>query len=211
MTEFLTYTKLYTDQEAQEFARFLEESKIEFKIEVEKDLLDKVYIGESFDPFIAVKIPQNQFEELNKILLRKAQSELNDINPDYYVFNFTDSELIEVLKNPNEWNHLDQALAQKLLTERKIEISAGIENPNSLQTFTPYRLETSWILAEYLVSILFAFVGIMIGAFTLFAYKTLKSGNKVNMYDKTTRMHASIMIGIGILRTLYHYIYLVRV
>jgi hypothetical protein len=208
MTEFLTYTKVHTREEAGEITKLLQASGIEFKIEAERNALDKMYIGESLDPLIAIKIPQNRFTAANKIMLLQAQSQLDDIDPDYYLFSFTNDELTDVLKNTHEWNALDQALAQKLLLERNIAIPKDIEDGGTAASFKPYHLEMVWIIVEYLVSIAFAFAGIIIGSITLLGYKTLHTGSKVKMYDKETRMHAGIMLGIGIVRTLYHYIYL---
>lgn len=205
MPEFLTYTKVHTHEEAQELTTLLTAADIEFVIEAEKDPLDKAYVGESFDPYIAVKIPQHRFEEVNKLMLQQAQSQLDGINPDYYLFSFTDSELLDVLNKPDEWNHLDQALAQKLLADRKVEIPAAAASPVSVTAFKPYHLEIAWVIAEYLVSVAFAFAGILIGAFTLLAYKALRDGTKVKMYDKDTRTHATIMIAIGVVRTVYGY------
>ncbi len=209
MPEFLTYTKVHTNEEAQELVKLFTAANIECIIEAERDPLDKVYAGDSLDPFIAVKIPHDYFEKANKVMQQQAQSQLDDINPDYYLFNFTNDELLDVLKDPNEWNYLDQALAKKLLAERKVDIPVNTVDLISAPAFTPYRLGTATLIVEYVASILFAFAGIFIGVFTLVAYKALKDGSKVKMYDHETRTNATIMLCIGVVRTFYYYIYLI--
>jgi hypothetical protein len=47
---------------------------------------------------------------------------------------------------------------------------------------------------------LLTFAGINIALATLFAYKMLKSGEKKNMYDQSTRLHGKIMLGLGVIR-----------
>src|SRR5204862_6139100 len=103
MSEFLTYSKFFTKEEAEEFTILLEQSQIQFKIVHEKDQVDKIIIGETLDPLIAVKIPGDRLEDANKILLQ-AQSDLTGIDPDYYLLNFSNDELLEVLRNKNDWN-----------------------------------------------------------------------------------------------------------
>ena len=172
MSEFLTYSKFFTKEEAEEFTKLLEQSQIQFKIVHEKDSLDKILIGETLDPMIAVKIPEARFEDANKISLAKAQSDLTGIDPDYYLLNFSNDELIEVLRNKNDWNYFDQALAQKILLDRKVQMPP-IEKVINYDTYAPSRLENKWIVLEYLFSILFGYVGILIGALTVYSYKTL--------------------------------------
>ena len=205
MSELLTFSRFHSQQEAQELISLLENRGIEFKIDFEKDLLDKIYTGESQDPMIAVKIPEERFEELNTILLSQAQTQLTDIDPNYYLFSFSDSELIEVLNNRNDWNHLDQALAHQLLSERKIAIPDLSKKSKDTKSYVPLHLESSWIIAQYLLTLLLPYVGIIIGLATLFAYKTLSSGKKMKMYNEPTRNHAKIMLALGIIRTLYFF------
>ena len=202
MSEFLTYSKFFTKEEAEEFTKLLEQSQIQFKIVHEKGSLDKIFIGETLDPMIAVKIPGDRFEDANKISLAKAQSDLTGIDPDYYLLNFSNDELIEVLKNKNDWNYFDQALAQKILLDRKVQMPP-IEKVINYDTYAPSRLENKWIVLEYLFSILFGYVGILIGALTVYSYKTLRSGKKVMLYDESTRYHGKIMLVLGIFRTAF--------
>ena len=46
------------------------------------------------------------------------QAQLSTMDPDYYLFSFTDTELLEIVTHPDEWGHLDYALAKKLLADR---------------------------------------------------------------------------------------------
>ena len=63
MPEFLTYSKFYTNEDAEYFTEILNKAGIEFKIEHEREVLDKIYVGETSDPMFLVKIP----EEVNEV------------------------------------------------------------------------------------------------------------------------------------------------
>lgn len=205
MTNFLTYSKFHSHQEAQELINLLDKSGIEYYVDHERDVLDKIYTGESFDPMISIKIREDRFEELNAILLTEAESELTDIDPDYYLFSFTNQELLDVVNNRNEWNYFDQALAKKLLSERRIDIPIRTEKSSDAKIYSQIHLTDTWLIVEYLLSIVFSFAGIVIGLATIFAYKTLRSGEKVKIYDEPTRLHGRIMLGLGVLRTLIYF------
>jgi len=201
MPNFLTYSKFHTGQEASEFTTLLEHSRIEYEIVHERDPLDKVYTGESFDPMITVKIPEHRFEEVNKIMLSKAKLQLTDIDPNYYLFHFSNQELIDVINSPNEWNHFDQALAHKILSDKKIDIAASATINPKEDIYIPIHMNSLWLILEYALTLLIPYVGIVIGLSSNFAYKTTNSGKKIKMYDKATQMHAIIMLILGIIRT----------
>jgi hypothetical protein len=137
MSQFLTFSKFQSNQEAQDLINLLQHSNVEFKIEAEKNPLDEIYTGQSLDPLVVVKISQDRFAEVNTLLLKQAEMQLNDIDPDYYLFQFTDQELIDVISNSNEWNHFDQALAQKILNDREWKFRQQLKVLRQLQLSHP--------------------------------------------------------------------------
>lgn len=201
MAELSTYSRFHTREEAEEFALRLEESGIHSKVEWEKNILDKIYVGETLDPLIAVKIAPQDFQRANLVQESIVANDLEEINPDYYLFSFTDTELIEVIRNETEWNSFDRALAKKILTDRKVSFDLHAITPRKL-SYTPARIELVWLIVEYLLSIYMPVAGIIIGLATLYAYKTLPDGEKVKMYDKYTRDHAKAIFAIGCVRCL---------
>lgn len=206
MPEFLTFSKFHSGEEAQELISLLEKSNIVYKIESERDPLDVIYTGPSLDPMVAVKIPQACFNEVNALLLEQAASELDDVNPDYYLFQFSNEELHDVWNDPNEWNHFDRALAKRILSDRGIQITEPVQAKGA-PVFTPYNLGTSWLVLAYLLTIFLAFAGIFISLSTFLAYKTLADGEKVRLYDQATRRHARIIFVLAIARLIFDYVY----
>ena len=200
MPELLTYAKFYSSQETVELSDRLTAANIPFKVEQEKESLPSVYIGQSMDPMILLKVPDDRFEDVNQIVRKAARQQFADIDPGYYLFSFTDQELLDVLAKPGEWNIFDQAIAEKILEERQVVIPAATAAQNKPE-YEPAKLETKWLVAEYLGSIFMPFVGIIIGLASLLSYKTLSSGKRVSLYDAATKNHAKIMLVIGIVRT----------
>lgn len=148
---------------------------------------------------VLLKISEKEFEKVNNLIVEKYPVNLKQLNEDYYLFQFTNEELLNVIHKPNEWNFFDRAIAREILKNRNVEITDQTIH-NSVIHFTSLRIEKSWLIVEYLATLLFWFVGIFIGIITTSAKKTLANGKTVNIYDGYSRNHGYVMLGIGLLR-----------
>lgn len=68
MPELLTYAKFFTHDEARPLAELLERASITVSIEKERNQIDSIYIGETLDPMIALKIPAEDFTKANEVV-----------------------------------------------------------------------------------------------------------------------------------------------
>jgi len=203
MPEHITYSRFHTATEAKNFAEKLQQAGIEFTLEEEKNLLDNVYIGQNFDALFVVKIAPHDFEKADTVLSADPAL-LEDVTPDYYLFSFSAAELTEVIRNKEEWNYFDRALAGKIMREKFPEVNVSFITPRP-GNHTPARLDTFWLVMEYLMAIYFIFAGVVIGLATFYAYKTLSDGRRVKMYDRITRYHALAIFSVSVVRTIVHY------
>ncbi|KAI9447029.1 hypothetical protein F5148DRAFT_1153561 [Russula earlei] len=71
--QFLTYARFQSAKEAEELTSFLLKHQIAFQVEEDKDVLDKIYIGESFDPMTLLKIKSTDFERLNNLVITELE------------------------------------------------------------------------------------------------------------------------------------------
>lgn len=204
MSEFLTYSKFYTKEEAEEFAALLDANNIIFDAERQKAILDTVYVGEDSEPNYIVKVRQEDFSKVNELMKREAEKHMENVTSDYYLFQFTNEELADVIRKPEEWNYLDQLLAQKILKERNVTLESipadAILNTEDL--VHPSRIEFIWLFLSFIGAIVFPYVGFVVGLVLVFSKRTLKDGSKMNMFDNFTRNYGWILLGMGILRTL---------
>jgi hypothetical protein len=208
MTELSTYTRFQTKEEAEKFADALQHAGISSKVEVEKNILDKILVGETLDLLFAVKMASQDFEKAKTVEESIAEKELENINADYYLFSFSNAELIDVVTNKDEWNGFDIALAKKLLRENKVVYNA-VDAVTKKPTYKPLRVEPIWIFVEYLLTVYFTMAGIVIGVSTFYAYKTLSNGERIGIYDDYTRNHAKLITVIGIIRIIL-FLYLIK-
>ncbi|WEK36340.1 MAG: hypothetical protein P0Y53_02405 [Candidatus Pseudobacter hemicellulosilyticus] len=199
MKEQLTYARFHTREDARLLLDVLSKLAIPYTVEEAAPILDKIYVGEQLDPMIAVKIPADQFERVNKAMIEAARPLLDELNPDYYLFSFSEQELKDVLSHPDEWNYLDQALAEKLLREQQITFEPAEIRPIAVKAIAPMRLALPWIVVGYLLSIYYFPVGVFLYLGTRFAKRTLADGARIPMFDEYTRRHAFYMLVVNLL------------
>ncbi|MCF8298772.1 MAG: hypothetical protein K9J13_14585 [Saprospiraceae bacterium] len=49
-----------------------------------------------------------------------------DKTVDHYLYTFSDADIVDIIANPDEWNNLEVEIANKIIKDRKIELSAEI-------------------------------------------------------------------------------------
>lgn len=128
--------------------------------------------------------------------------QLKDIGKDYYLYQFTNAELFEVLIKRDEWSDLDVSLAEQLLksrgqkvdktemTRKREEWLEGLRQPDPLPAF--------WLVGGYLVGILGGFVGVLVGHAIVNSKKTLPDGTKIFRYSERDRGHGKLIRVSGV-------------
>ena len=201
MSQYLTYIKYHSLNDASGFLEFLSAHQISYLIEHEVNQLDKIYIGESLDPMFAVKVPAEKFNELNTLIKNQGYLESDKQGEEvYYLEEFTTEELLDVVNNPDDWNLFDIKLAKELLKKQNIIIEEPDIIPDQ-QAFLGEKLERQWVIFGYIFSFI-SVVGIFFGLTIVTLTKTLSYGEVVKVYDQNTRKHGIVMMIIGIISTL---------
>jgi len=113
--EFITFRTFSDEVLANELGEHLDKHHIPYLIEEEPQLFNgsSIFNG-TLSKKIVVKIAPNKFEQTNKILADDENNiDINDVEKDYYLFDFTDDELLDLLSKADEWGPFDIALAKK--------------------------------------------------------------------------------------------------
>jgi hypothetical protein len=165
--------------------------------------LDITFSGSTLNNQIEIRIKQSDFEKAESILEKDAEDLIEKIDKDYYLFEFTNEELYEILLKSDEWSAFDYTLAQKILTQRGKSIDK--ELLNSLKTerlkalAKPEENQKPWIIGGYFFSFFGGFLGLIIGYFLWTSKKTLPDGTKVYSYSKNDRKHGKYIFYIGLI------------
>ena len=202
MSKFLTFRKLESLEEAQAMQQLLTSHNIANELEEERALLDSPIIGQQFEFPYRVKIPADAFNMAETLIRESIDLNLHGIEKDYYLFSFSNEELMDVLKKKDEWGNYDYALARHLLSERGIEITQA-----DLQEFDKQRIkalaepegaDNLWTLIGYLSVVLGGLMALFFGILMLKTKKTLPDGSQVYTFGELARKHGKYILITGI-------------
>lgn len=206
--EFLVFRSFYTEEEAVSLLKFFEENGIDCLMVKFRPLLDKVYVGTNYDREFHVKIKSYEFNKANEILDRHINQHISEIGEDYYLYSFTDQELLEIIDQPDEWSNQDIVISKKILGDRGIALSdaeiAAKKKDRIKRLEKPDRESPAFIFLGYFFS-LFSFFGLGFGLLVLNLKKTLPDGRKVYVYDSKTRSHGKNILIISLITTAFFF------
>lgn len=202
-SEFISYRKFTDINATKEVVELLTENNIECYLQDNTHSYVKIIGYNQIDLEITLNIKGEDFEEADKILERYYTEKTDNIDKSYYLFNFSDEELKEIIDNPYDWGHFDQQLAKKILKEKGVEYSDKyIQNRKEEKTRELSQTKKVPILklaAGYMFSILFPVIGLLIAITIIYNRNLLPNGEKFYIHSESDRMHGKIIALISIL------------
>ena len=193
MNEFVLFQSFFAEDEAAYTIQQFRENGIDYRLDRSKELLDRAFIGENLEKKFFLKIKSSDFTKANQVLDARILQNITALEKDYYLFSFTNEELIEILRKPDEWSRQDFLIARKILDERGEHISEDEINDLKSKRINELGREESEpilsIMAGYILALLVGIVGLFFGLAFLTAKKNIPNGKKVFTYSKSTRKH----------------------
>ncbi len=200
-TTFLTFKAFNEKSIAEDFSNVLEENGIEFLIEEDALIFDPSYANNPLNKEYLVKIKQTDFIKAGKAYENYFQVYLDQVPGDYYLFEFSDKELLDIIQKPDEWGSLDYMLAKKLLSEKGIIITTGeaesIRSTRLKELSAPSSETGSTIFFAYIICIILFPLGLILGWIWGYSKKKLPNGDKVFSYSISVRNHGRNIFLLG--------------
>jgi hypothetical protein len=176
---------------------------------------DASFANNEFLNIYYVKLHPRDFKAADELLLNTVSENVQEPVSDYYLFSFSNDELIEVLQKPDEWNEFDMYWARKILTTRGVEIKeyvverAKTERLDELKK--PWIVDKIWLLfvaALWLAGLFFIHFYlssgvVFIGAYIWLSKKTMPNGERVKAFSDSDRRWARAAFFAGVLLTIY--------
>ncbi|KAA2244558.1 hypothetical protein F0L74_00860 [Chitinophaga agrisoli] len=201
MSQYLTFRKLESLEEAQAIQQLLDTHNIPSQLEINKALLDTNLIGQQFDPAYWVKIPSGAFKTAETLVRESIDVKLHEVEENYYLLSFSDEELMEVIEKKDEWGNYDYALALHLLKTRGIELTDAdlerIDQQRIRSLAKPDNGNNLWIFIGYLSAAFLGALGLFIGFFMLRTKKTLPDGSRAYAFSDRARRHGKYILFTG--------------
>lgn len=181
---------------AEDLANSLKQNGIYYELKTFASKIDPATLT-SAAPEYFIMAYDKDFNKINQILEENVARDVETVEDDYYLFGFTDKELIDLITKADEWSAFDVMLARKILKDRGNDLSAQkideINNQRIEALRRPEPSQTGWIVAGYITALLGGIIGIFIG-WHLYTYKkTLPNGERVFDYTENDRKHGRII------------------
>ncbi|MDB4918901.1 hypothetical protein [Mucilaginibacter sp.] len=217
--EFITYQKFNEIALANELAELLEEHSVIYLVEEDSLTFNPSFaLNDELSKDYAVKIKAKDFEQVNELLKQQANENFGEVEKDYYLFDFTDDELKDVVVKADKWSAFDVQLARKLLAERGKAVSdseiADIEEKRIEELKEPEPSQLTWVILGYLIAIgslampfFISIIGLFIGWYLKSSKKTLPNGERVYEYSERDRWHGAVMFYISVVALILSVIY----
>lgn len=197
---YVTFKKFPDATEARVQQQFLIDNGIECIFLDTSPSMGSAMSGELSKEY-EIQLHPESFEKAEELYLKQAERMMADLPEDYYLLDFSDEELQEVILKHDEWSEFDYLLARKLLQERGKTIEESLIKELRQQRINdlakPELDQTGWVLFGYFASIMGGFFGIVTGYVLWSSQKTLPNGQMVYTYSKRDRMHGKNMLILG--------------
>jgi hypothetical protein len=201
MSKFITYKKFQNANQLSEISELLKQNNILFEIEDNTTRVSQFIIGQDYEDNIAIKISPDDFITVNKLLEDNATELINNLNEDYYLYKFSNDELMQIVVEPDKWGEIDQKLSVKLLNNRGVTVTKELLKTLEQKRFKELSAQETasnlWIIAGYMSSLLGGLLGIGIGMSLCTTKRTLPNGDSVYVYIDKDRSDGRNMMIIG--------------
>ncbi len=201
--KFLTFQKFNDEGIAKNLTDLLAKNDIKFETEDSNKFFDVSFANNPLGREIRVKLQPKDFEVTKKLLEIYYKKQTENVDKDYYLFEFTDQELTEIVMKPDEWGDFDYQLAQQLLKERGIEIKPAvielITKQRNDDLAKPIEANKYLFTVGYVFAILGGLIGILIGAVIAYSKKTLPDGRSVYRYTEDEKDKGIIIMFLGVI------------
>lgn len=201
--EYSIFKKYPTLEQATELKELLDKEGIDAVLGDNIPPVDVTFSGSTVQHEFEVRIKPSDFGKAEVFLEQQAENLIDQVDKNYYLFDFTDEELYEILLKSDEWNEFDYTLAQKILSQRGKSIDKALLNSlkkeRLKQLAQPEESQRAWIILGYVFAFLGGLLGIVIGYFLWTAKKTLPNGAKVYSYSEKDRRQGKYIFIIALI------------
>lgn len=201
--EYVIFRKFPSLEDAQEMEALLNNHGIETTIGDNIPPVDVTFSGSTLLNDYEIQIKQEDFKKAEEILQENVGDIFDRIGKDYYLFDFTDEELYEILLKSDEWGALDFSLAQRILEDRGKTIDTDLLSSLKRQRLDdlakPEGNQKSWIIGGYIFAFIGGLLGAIIGYSIWTSKKTLPNGEKVYSHSEKDRTQGKYIFYIGLI------------
>ena len=201
MSEFKTFMSLTDSVIADEMVQILEAHNIAYKLQDTSKDFDASFANNEAKNSFLIMLNPNDFDKASLLLEENVKLEINDINSQHPLFDFTTEELKDVVKNYDEWHPADVKLARQLLEKENIVVEDSDikeqQNKKMIVAQAPEKSSLLTLAMGYTFCLMGGLAGIGIAIFLMIGKRTMPDGTKKYIYAKSDRAHGLYMLVAG--------------
>lgn len=200
--ELITVKEFQDRELLEEYVELFEKAGIPFSLEDSKPRFDATFSNDESRRYYRINVAPVDLSNALELCARMDEKIMAELPGDYYLFQFSNEELRDVLVRSFEWNSLDVMLAKKILTERGVDFSEN-EIAEKRQEITdeldaPEKEHTLIVVCGYIFCVFGGLLGLLLALIILNSKKTTHDGYRVPRYNAATRAHGRNMLLIFI-------------
>jgi len=213
--QFVNYKSFNDKALARELYIKLTEQGISVEYEDSEGFFDPSFVKNDILMLYYIKLRAEDFSKADEILRNLIKLNGEKLDEDYYLFAFSNDELLDILKHPDEWNEFDCYWTQKILEDRNVKINAFEIEKSKTERIEelrkPWNLDKAWIIGALVLIILayrylhifLAFGAIFLGLYISGSKKTLPDGEQVKAFSADDRLLGKIVLVAGVVIMLF--------
>ena len=198
--ELITYRTFDDLALAEDLANTLNQNGITYELKTIAPKIDVSTMTSAAKQYV-VTAYANDFDKINKLLQERALIDIENVDADYYLFDFTNEELLGVITMSDEWSAFDVMLAQKILKDRGQNITEekmeSIQHERIEELKKPEPSQKNVIIAGYIFAVLGGLIGVFIGQYLAGYRKTLPNGEVVLAHSDSDRKQGKYIMTLG--------------
>ena len=195
-SSLITIRQANSKQEAQYLIEYLQAHQIQAKLTEEAGGVEEVYTSGAPMNKFGILIEENDRAMAEIRLKELAAENLKQIPNDYYLFEYTNDELEDILVHHFEWSDTDVLISEKILEERGVIIDRDKIELKKRKVISDLILERSGkygIIAGYALLIPLSLFSLVAGLYLWRVKHTLPDGKKVYLFNSNARKHGKVI------------------
>ena len=201
--EYAKYLKTTIKEDVNELIKLLDQNNISYELENYPKNFNSSYNVDINNLEFLLKIRTEDFDKVEKIELKHYSPLIKNARPDYYLYEFSENELKEIIQKSDEWSKFDFILAKDILAKKGIFFDEKkIQDQKDIRLEKLAKTEKSqiiWIVVGYIFALSGGLLGLIIGWHLTTHKKTLPNGTQVFDYNEKDRKHGTIIFVLGII------------
>lgn len=126
--DFKLYKRFFRQEDALSYAELLKENDIPYRLGGSDVLITEAIVGTPSYPKITLKVLSSDFKQVNQLIEEEILKSGVDLE-EHYLNEYTDHQLLDILKKPDESSIEDIIITKQLLKSRGIPIDeSALEN-----------------------------------------------------------------------------------